>query len=378
MTISVDMNDAFLRDVASDLLQPFDGCNPMFSAAVEQFSKKIMAISSASLSLTSRRYSIWTLVRQCLDDGLDDLIRTYPGKWSKELLINFRFSAIGRTQPGKCVHESKWRAAELVGNYVDLNDLIVVAPRHNRKIPFTAVECQLKNIWAWDQNIRFSIHSASQNAVNSPTDLRALREFCATLDTARAIIEFVASFRPNRGRDPLDNAYLIADSISRPQGTTYCKLCWRETSRSEALKGEFTGYGSSNRRRSSRYCQVHDPSENPSDYRNDLRYQRAFEHELLALRGLQKSKYPFKIDLANNLPIQDIRKAAYELVHSGLPNSRLDSNNRNKLREKIYEMHLAGKKQTEIAKHLKLHRQSVSRTLKGIQRELERMTTKLV
>jgi Trp operon repressor len=119
---------------------------------------------------------------------------------------------------------------------------------------------------------------------------------------------------------------------------------------------------------SNRHCDIHDPSNPKSKYRADLRYKKAFDQEILALQFpvLQKSNFPTTLKYTPGYE-GELRKAAYDLVHSKLLlKLHLDETPKKSLAAQVLELKQKGLKQSEIAQLLGKSRQEISRANKKL------------
>ncbi|MGM0913091.1 MAG: LuxR C-terminal-related transcriptional regulator [Pseudomonadota bacterium] len=123
----------------------------------------------------------------------------------------------------------------------------------------------------------------------------------------------------------------------------FCELCWRFT-----IAYDRYSNGEEAEMRNARYCEFHNPSSNPSAYRNDHRYRKDFEEWLIALGGEKE------MNLSSDLKQQEaIRKKAYALAHAKLTERRV----------KILKLYAAGFSQKKIADQLGISPQAVSKSL---------------
>ena len=83
-----------------------------------------------------------------------------------------------------------------------------------------------------------------------------------------------------------------------------------------------------------------------------------------ALYGFDESTYEFRFSLPRSADEQEIRKTAYDLVHSrvrALGSADVGS------KERIFMLYRKGLRQAKIARQLGVSRQSVSKTLKDLE-----------
>lgn len=124
------------------------------------------------------------------------------------------------------------------------------------------------------------------------------------------------------------------------------------------------------RRLSNRFCYEHNPSDSSSRYRADQRYKEVFQRELMALQhGVVKSAFDVQFHPPHSACVQEIRKAAYDLVHARLrPLTQLEKPS---LRESVWLLHQQGVRQVDIVWQLGTTRQSVSRAIRNTEKLLK-------
>lgn len=226
----------------------------------------------------------------------------------------------------------------------------------------------LDNVRAWDENLRFVIHSSDVPLPGYVSTIER-RQFYSTLDTIRSLLNELQAFRPQKGRDPLrmhEGARpRLPDAATRRQNGSYCELCWRFTMRAALMSRQHTPDFKA-RRLSARFCSEHNPSDPSSRYRADQRYKEAFSRELTALQSRTiESAFEVHFHLPRSADTQEIRKTAYDLVHARLrPLTQLEKPS---LRESVWLLRQQGMRQADIARQLNTSRQSVSRAMKSIE-----------
>lgn len=341
-------------------LQVFEDCDPEFAKSLCLFSEAL----NPSHSLTSRRYSVWSVVRLLLDEAFAHVIESYSGVWQIELLGNVRLSDMGKSPP-------EWRANPKVienPSGYDRTELHVfkIDQLAVRTADTLSVDWQVSNLRLWDTNLRYAIRSAQDAASDLYEPSR--ERFCGTLDTVRQLLDVLADLRPGR---TTHYGNWLNDNRTRPQATSYCELCWRETKRWAAFMDAEEGPGrylpdARWRKLSNRYCEIHDPSDPGSRYHSDLPYKPAFRRELKALRGRGCSGFLFRFPLPNGADTQELRKTAYDQVHARLRPATTSLPAEPGLREKIWVLHREGLHQAEIARQLGVSRQAVSKAWKSL------------
>ncbi|WP_162884962.1 helix-turn-helix domain-containing protein [Pseudomonas syringae] len=116
---------------------------------------------------------------------------------------------------------------------------------------------------------------------------------------------------------------------------------------------------------SNRYCHVHKPGS--PKYHADLRYKAAFHHHLSALSRSGRSEFAFNFLPPSSADTQEIRKLAYDQVHSGLHVVTTGEPSSLGLREKVWLMHEEGISQSEMARRLGISRQAISKAKKSLE-----------
>ncbi len=340
-------------------LKAFECCDPSFAESLTLFSAKL----TPSHSLTSRRFSVWSAVRLFLDEAFAHVVEGYSGGWQVELLSDSTLSGMGKAPPA-------WRANPKVtkgSNGYDRTDLRVfkVDRLEVQAADSLAVDWQVSNLRLWDANLRYAIRSAQDAAVDPYEP--ACERFCSTLDTVRLLLSVLVALRPGR---TMHHGNWLNDDRTRPQSISYCELCWRESMRCVAQmntkEADRLSPDARWRKLSNRYCATHDPSDRNSQYHSDLPYKQAFLRELEALKGRGPSDFLFRFPLPNSADTQELRKAAYDQVHSGLRPTTTSLEAEPGLREKVWVLHRDGLHQAEIARRLGISRQAVSKAWKSL------------
>jgi len=311
----------------------YEDCPTALRSGASEFARAL----SASHTLTSRRYSVWALLKRHLDLPFAEAI-AYQGPWDSKLLGGFRPSG-GWRQPKASV------IAQLA-TYPAVRHLCTTDSRAPGASPADEAISAMER---WIQCLRLAIHSCDDAKGVAPP---ALAPFTSSLDLMREILHLLKRLRPSHrnhvvlGRVP-DHA---------PGSETCCELCWRPSMRWVATAKSPQLLSSS--QRSARFCDVHDPSNPKSRYRTDLRYKAAFLKELEAVYNFSSSAYAFELP---GLPHPDehmLRRLAYDRVHSGVrsPNARRDPS----LKERVWSLLQEGRSQSEIARELGISRQAVN------------------
>lgn len=312
-----------------------------------------------SFSLTSRRYSIWSQLREHLDAPVADMIRRCRSICDSRLLDGFAPSSSGRKQPTFYLDKEATAEANLYGHPV----ADVVSLQQLARVQLgSATDRSIETLFVWDANLRAVILS-TRSFPSSMAAAKLAAQFCSTMLTLKNLLSLLGHFRAQRGQDPFgfqDGVHpQLPDNKTRHQSQSFCELCWRPTMRSAAMGRRSRTPDVRSRQLSNRFCAEHDPSDPKSQYRVDLRYKKVFQQEclfgtrLVVLEGTSPPSFESQ---------EEHRRAAYKRAHSGLrPLSKADIPS---LREKAWALALQGVRQADIARQLGVSRQSVFRTLK--------------
>ncbi|MES2353190.1 MAG: sigma factor-like helix-turn-helix DNA-binding protein [Pseudomonadota bacterium] len=185
-----------------------------------------------------------------------------------------------------------------------------------------------------------------------------LETFDGTINTLIGFLDYCDTLQPQRTTNS-QGKRLTRKQISKHDA--YCQLCWRQTEYAAGLKKN-RNFPFPERRLSRRFCSCHDPSVPNSEYRRDYAYKEAFELELAALTRRKKSEYNIRFEPASWAE-EDLRRAAYALVHSRLKGTR----------EQVLILRIQGKSLNEIAEALKISRRAVSKALSTAKKQIETM-----
>lgn len=312
-------------------------------------SQGLLNFSAALLpshTLTSRRYSIWTALKRCVDEPFATVIASCSLDWDRQLLLGFAPSSAWRI-PSRPVLERMAQHPEVAHGVLQLSTR---RPKSRVAQIVAAIEC-------WAECLRLVIRDATQDQFGDAATM-----FSATVDSVLSLFRRLSRRRPYWHLEP--DFGRVSDKIVRPDDGTFCELCWRPSMRTEALKSRSNNFNG--RRLSPRYCSHHNPSDSRSKYRTDLRYRAAFSREVEALFRFESSAYLLRIQ-PRSFDEEDVRKAAYALVHSRL---RPLGARRPGLRERVFSLHARGLRQAEIACELGVSRQAVSKALKNLRTAL--------
>lgn len=334
-----------------------------------------------------------------MDDAFLESLGRFEGEWNQELIENCRLSEMGKYAPPILAipngNEGSAYAEALGTLGIEWSQKLLETCRHPHLQPdltrrlfndgwhFKAVskrsekpettlpiDWQLSNIDSWDNNFKCAL----RNLYDRTDDTS---EMCGTLEMARELIRLLRRFRPARTSTHPDFETL-QDARTRSQGEFYCELCWRLTNRSERLR-ELTWSIASHEqlareriragRLSNRYCTMHAPG--TARYHADHRYKAAFQHHLTVLIGSGRSDFAVNFQPPDAADMQELRKTAYDQVHSGLHAIASSSGTSMGLREKIWLMQDEGLSQAEMAKRLGISRQAISKAKKSLEALLD-------
>lgn len=177
------------------------------------------------------------------------------------------------------------------------------------------------------------------------------------------LIPLLRCFRPTRTAPHLGYEN-VRDDQTGSWDEHYCELCWRLTVRSVRL-AEIRRLTLDDRQRSrerikagrhsNRYCSLHIPG--TAQYHADLRYKAAFQRHLDTIFRGRVSDYAFNLQPPSSPDTQELRKLAYDQVHSGLHAIAPKKASGPGLREKVWLMHQEGLSQSEMARRLGVSRQ---------------------
>ncbi len=325
----------------SNKLAPYSDCIPLLRNGIESFNKAL----TDSYSLTCRRYSIFTLLRKYVDRPVEIVLSEYFKEKEREELSGF--------VPSKCGRRVKTKYK---------NEIDHTRPAHSYVESNVAYwENQIRLFLTRNNNQLMAIRS-QENVKNLLSTLNALFHLLSTLGAFHSK-SFKSYFEAN-GDFTIRRKKTVKSKYPFPSG--YCDLCWRELERNypkDSKKLNVANY------RSYKYCTYHNPS-NPktrNQYEKDLRYKIFFHHELMYINQPNNSNYIFPpkyyLDL-DYLDYPEHRKAAYDIVHSGL---------HHKGRKRVQRLMLVGKTNTEIARELGISNPAVSKTVKFIKNKINEL-----
>lgn len=336
-----------------------------------------------SSSLTSTRYPVWSVVRRNLDDAFIEAINKFTGEWNRELFTNCKLSEMGKCGPIIQATPSDMSDPAYTKAWLDLsmgsagekselplrpfNDgwsFKTVSKNFVKPAKIIPIDSQFNNIGLWEANFKCALSNLELRTSET-------REIIDTLGfVLYKLIPLLRRFRPTRTTVHPDHDSLM-DVRTCTQNVRYCELCWRLSIRSVHMSNikclvtndeEIQAAKINAGRFSQRYCSVHSPGS--ARYHADLRYKKAFHHEISALLNEAYSKYSIQLSPIKFTTIKEVRKIAYELTHSKLRFIRSEDAQAIRLSEKVYLLAKEGFSQSEIARKLDVHRQAVSRAIK--------------
>lgn len=370
----------------------YKACSSRLIAGYE----RLLAELSASSSLTSRRYSVWSAVRRNMDDAFFESLAGFRGEWSRGLLMGCRLSEMGKYAPSVCAipngitdpaYSKAW--AELDAGWAEqmlkncqsphlkpeiprrpLNDgwgFKEASRRLSKPVSVLPIVWQMGNIGFWEMNFRCVLQGLGLRSNENS-------EMLDTLDLiVYQLIPLLRRFRPTRTTTHPEYESLRDDQTA-PWDEHYCELCWRLTVRSVRL-AEVRRLTTDNEQRSrerikagrlsNRYCSMHMPG--TARYHADLRYKDAFQRHLDAVYRRRASDYTFNFQPPSSPDTQELRKLAYDQVHSGLRAIAPKKAKGAGLREKVWLMHQEGLSQSEMARRLGVSRQAISKAKKSLE-----------
>lgn len=331
-----------------------------------------------------------------MDDAFSESLAGFKGEWSRELLMGCRLSEMGKYAPSVCAipngttdpaYSKAWAeldvgwAEQMLKNCLSphlqpeiprrpLNDgwdLKAAPKRLSKPAGVLPIARQLSNLGFWEMNLRCVMQNLGKR-----TD-----ENCEMLDTfdllVYQLIPLLRRFRPTRTTTHPEYESLRHDQTGS-WDEHYCELCWRLTVRSVRL-AEVRCLTTNNEQRSrerikagrlsNRYCSMHMPG--TARYHADLRYKAAFQRHLDAVYRRRSSDYTFNLQPPSSPDTQELRKLAYDQVHSGLHAIAPKKASGPGLREKVWLMHQEGLSQSEMARRLGVSRQAISKAKKSLE-----------
>lgn len=317
-----------------------EGCNPELATGIAKLALEI----SPSHSITSRRFSVWSLVRQHVDQPFESAIAP---------LRRHSWGAL----VGNLVPSLAWQSPSLDVLALATTFREAALPRiKGSPEPASRAESVVSAVKQWDECIRLAGRKARITAGQS--------HLIPTLDAMRLLFAALLLLRPRVERDVYGIS--VRDSLTRPDQYTLCELCWRESLRCAALNAGESRLRAM--RLTNRFCQHHDPRDPYSQYRADVRYKAAFMREVDALECIEDSEFSFRFSLPRSADAQELRKTAYDLVHARLRplGSKVPGH-----REKIGALLVQGVSQSEVARRLGISRQAVSKAKRSLEKLLQ-------
>ncbi|HEY9281212.1 MAG TPA: helix-turn-helix domain-containing protein, partial [Eoetvoesiella sp.] len=351
-----------------------------------------------SHSITSKRHSVWKLIAKYLDEPVKECLGGYlntitqSSTWMQWFNAENKHGApttdTSRTQYWIYVTLSRFQLSDTQKPIPNICKPPIDASVESADYSPSPTAMIHKSMVEWRKHLTsltIALRATeSQHTLHSKNSLEALN-FCVTL--LSALISFTAPARYRTG----DCQFKTWDSMQH-KTDSFCELCYRRTMRAIACAVELPsmdGWSQEQRHRkisslNNRFCWYHNPSHIKSrdiqtsgmrdeyfQYDKDRIYRKAFptgmfgsgepnditDHQPWILPG---------VDFDTNE--QTLRRAVYDVLHfSGLFKVLSTGEVTPTLRAHIYEMHTTvGMTQAEIARELRVSRQTVSRHCKAM------------
>lgn len=296
-------------------------------------------------SITSRRHSISTLIKQELDAAVERVIRSQLLSQRIAVLAHFRLSQAWQRSPAGFALPSE-----------SLNR--VAAANHRAS--------------QWRGILKRAVREA--NAQSAGSDSETTGRYSRTLDSVIELIDVLSCLKPAHTHEGGQKGKRIALNAVRSH-PPHCELCWRPTMFSvlgAAFDANDKRVGTSRR-----FCTEHSPLTSASAYRRDVACREPFEAEVELLTEswseirdndgpifvLKDASEPsgHQVHLMPVTPDpQDIRRAAYALVHSKLTGSS----------SQCWILKQQGLSTKEIAKKIELTERAVRSALSAFDTKL--------
>ncbi len=358
-------------------------------------------------SLTSRRPSLWVLVRRSLDRPVIEALSRSAIPVVPELAM-FVPSKLGSTTPQRQYTDRKspcsrpQREFTLEDFCFDDSDQAIsetsfvsadsTPPRHSltsrRSSPskpdsttlqrqcgpsddhysspmpgkMRASRDQIENLYLWQIFLRHAarLYIARREDAYTPEDQHAL----ATLDTLRKVVRALGMATPVTAtiRERYNQPVRGRAVNHAPSLIQHCELCWRSSMRC-AVQKWFPNRVSTNDY-SPRFCIYHVPLENPppsNRYRTDIRYRHIFQKEIILRNQELRGNRPLSLIALVRATPAEWRKAAYDIVRSAMqPTMRNAQSSTGCTLPNVFRHQQQGYSQKEIADALNVSKQAVS------------------
>jgi hypothetical protein len=341
-------NDCFLASM--DDLRPSSGC--AIDVAIGLICLK--GDLTPHHSLTSRRYSVSSLLRRHLDKPIERFLNSLSQRRGHELLLDFKPSRMLLSPPRCAVNTAALGQLRKSNHERPTAASIGPVQRSKNSELFTPIDLAKKTVRLWDSNFRYAIHVIGEGR-NQRNRARSSQDL-ATLESLRTLACCLLLLSPN-----VSGVSVEKMSIDHPR---YCELCWRTSMRWSAPLGGRARSDANQMRLSERFCCEHDPRCPTSSYRVDLRYKNAFHRELRAQQGLEKSAFLVLLVPPSGADTQELRKLAYDQVHARI-GATAASVHPYGTRETAALLKSKGLNQSEIARQMGMSRQAVSKALRS-------------
>jgi len=268
-------------------------------------------------SITSRQHSIATIIRRELDGEIARVISAYSGERGMDVLPGFRLSYVWLREPEDEDPTTESSSRERA------------PPAEGRHAVATA------NLRAskWRSLLKEVVRDAKEHEYTSSS--AQVSRFSQTLDAVIGLIDSLSSFTPASTHESGERGRRIGLRVAGSD-QQWCDLCWRPTmfsSRTDPRDADDKLLGVSRR-----FCAEHSPRGAARGYRRDIAHKQDFEKEVRLLAEnwrtirdaigpvvtLEDASEPsgLQVHLCPVTPDpQDIRRAAYALVHSKLRGS---------------------------------------------------------
>lgn len=312
-------------------------------------------------SLTSKRSPLWNTLEACFKKGLSEAISQFDCDVSKQL-----FSGLDLAVPGWGHRSSKpvVIASAATPSLDDWFNESVDLQRFNPTIDCIPVRTTRKRsaktlieieglLRQWVVNLGYALRA---EVYASPEAWQ--RQSFKYVDCIRNLLVALPCLRSRRELETL-----------KKQSYSFCELCWKLSMRSALLASwphEGGGLTENPFELSNRFCADHDPCRPGTKYRTDLRYREEFRRELDALKKKGCSRYTVRFTAPPGADDFEIRKTAYDLVHSGMKRNRRNDGIAIGTCEVVYIELQSGLNQSQIAKKLGISRQAVSKAAKKL------------
>lgn len=315
-------------DALKDALSVSRHCHAGVARGIHAICREL----STHHSLTSRRYSVWALLRKHLDIPF--------GRFVQSLKSPIAETFFGENPPSKALSSVKRQVDEA---------------------PFRHAERAVNH---WELKLRNFLRKFNESVHGNSLTPKEERRCYGTISSVRELFITLRGLSATRA------------SVSNATGPLYCELCWRPTmlwqSEHYNLPSSLWPVAfQSSQKPSKRFCHIHVPGVPGSKYRSDLRYRDAFRRELHAqiLKG-RGSAYILHLRPPPSADESEMRKLAYDQVHSGIGKKR-GYRGSHGTREVAAVLFANGTSVAKIAEKMGISRQAVYKALKSLREALD-------